>query len=160
MLALVAAALDRPPAPVSGQARASDGDSFRIGSDRIRLLGIDAPELAQQCTDGAGRDWPCGRVARDRMADLLAAGAVDCRPEGYDRYDRLLATCFIGPQDLGATMVVEGLAVSAGPYWQEQVAAQQARAGIWSGDFDAPRDWRDDQASPRGAWGCFSAFGL
>lgn len=153
VLAVVAAALDRPPPPVAGLGRVSDGDSFRLGEDRIRLLGLDAPELAQDCTGADGRTWPCGRVARDRMAALLAAGPLDCRPEGTDQYDRLLATCAIAGRDLGATMVSEGLAISSGRYWTEEAAARDSRLGIWAGDFDAPRTWRDDHPRPQGIRG-------
>lgn len=160
VLALVAAALDRPPPPVAGLGRASDGDSFRLGADRIRLLGLDAPELAQDCTAADGRNWPCGRAARDRMASLLAAGPADCRPEDIDQYQRLLATCTVAGHDLGATMVSEGMAVSAGRYWSEEAAARSDRLGIWAGDFDAPRDWRGDHPRPQGAWGWLAAFGF
>ena len=160
MLALVAAALDRPPPPVSGLARASDGDSFRLGNDRIRLLGLDAPELAQDCTAESGESWPCGRAARARMAELLATGPADCRPEEIDQYGRLLATCSIDGRDLGATLVAEGLAVSSGRYWTEEEAARNARLGIWSGDFAAPRTWRDDHPRPQGISGWLSALGF
>jgi len=158
--AVVAAALDAPPPPVSGQARASDGDSFRLGDDRIRLLGLDAPELTQGCTDAAGRNWPCGRVARDRMAALLASGPADCRPEDLDQYGRLLATCSVAGRDLGGALVGEGLAVSAGRYWVEEAAARRGRLGIWAGDFDAPRDWRDDHPRGQGARGWLAGLGF
>lgn len=150
VLALVAARLDPPPSPVSGTARASDGDSFRLGQDRVRLLGLDAPELSQDCAAADGSRWPCGRVARDRMAALLAAGPVDCRPEDTDQYDRLLARCSIGGNDLGALMVAEGLAVSSGDYWREEQAALADKRGIWAGGFDRPADWRDDHPRPQG----------
>jgi endonuclease YncB( thermonuclease family) len=155
----VAAALDPPP-PVSGLGRASDGDSFRLGEDRIRLLGLDAPELSQDCAYADGRAWPCGRVAHDRMAQLLAAGPADCRPEDVDQYDRLLATCLVAGHDLGATMVIEGLAVASGRYWSEEAAARRDRLGIWAGDFEAPRDWRDDHPRPQGISGWLAAIGL
>ena len=135
---------------MSGSARVSDGDSFRLGDDRVRLLGIDAPELAQDCAAADGTSWPCGRAARDRMAALLAGGAVDCRPEDKDRYDRLLARCSIGGRDLGELMVAEGLAIAAGSYWQEEATARAAGRGIWMGGFDKPADWRDDHPRPQG----------
>lgn len=158
--AVVAAALDQPPAPLSGAGRASDGDSLRLGDDRIRLLGLDAPELAQDCAYADGRAWPCGRAARDRMAQLLAGGPADCRPEDVDQYDRLLATCLVAGHDLGSTMVAEGLAVASGRYWVEEAAARRDRLGIWAGDFDAPRDWRQDHPRPQGALGWLAAIGL
>ena len=156
----MAAALDQPPPPVSGLGRASDGDSLRLGPDRIRLLGIDAPELTQDCAYADGQLWPCGRAARDRMVQLLAAGPADCRPENVDQYDRLLATCLVVGHDLGATMVAEGLAVASGRYWGEEAAARRDRMGIWAGDFEAPRDWRDDHPRPQGVRGWLAAIGL
>lgn len=48
----VLAALVATPAyadPTVGQPRVVDGDSLVIGNDRIRLHGIDAPELGQRC---------------------------------------------------------------------------------------------------------------
>ena len=49
--------------------RVSDGDSLRSGPLKIRLHGIDAPELKQTCADSTGAPWPCGRAARDAMAE-------------------------------------------------------------------------------------------
>lgn len=142
--------LDAPPPPVSGQGRVSDGDSFRLGAERVRLLGLDAPELDQDCQGPQAGNWPCGRAARDRLAALLALGPLDCRPQGHDRYDRLLARCAVGGADLGAIMVRDGLALSAGDYWQEQAAARAAQRGIWAGSFEAPSDWRQDHPRPQG----------
>ena len=150
LAALAAAWLDTPPAPFSGRAQVSDGDSFRIGDQRIRLLGLDAPELNQRCTDAAGASWPCGRVARDRMSALLNSGDISCKPEENDRYGRLLARCSLAAKDLGATMVEEGLAIAAGDYAGDEKTARAARLGIWAGGFDLPRDWRDDHPRPAG----------
>lgn len=157
-VAALAVALDRPLPPVEGQARVSDGDSFHLGDERIRLLGIDAPELAQQCDTETGEKWACGRAARNRMADLLSAGPVDCHPEDHDQYDRLLAICRVNGSDIAATMVAEGLAISSGGYWNEEAAARRDRLGIWAGSFDTPRNWRDDQARPQGLFGWFDLF--
>ena len=159
-LALVADGLDRPPQPAPGRARVSDGDSFHLGADRIRLLGLDAPEMNQYCTTADGRDWPCGRQARDRMAALLAAGPAACHAEDVDQYQRLLATCRVGDDDLGAIMVGEGLAIASGRYRAEEAAAREQGLGIWSGDFDAPRQWRDDHPRPQGLGGWLAAWGF
>jgi endonuclease YncB( thermonuclease family) len=37
------------PVAAADQLRISDGDTIRIGNERIRLWGIDAPELTQTC---------------------------------------------------------------------------------------------------------------
>lgn len=157
-VAVLAAALDPPLPPLAGTARASDGDSFRLGDDRIRLLGIDAPELAQDCDTANGGKWACGRMARNRMAALLSGGSVDCQPEDRDQYDRLLATCRIGNTDIAAVMVAEGLAIASGGYAAQEAVARRQGLGIWAGGFDTPRDWRDDHARPQGAFGWVSAL--
>jgi endonuclease YncB( thermonuclease family) len=81
-----------------GTARIIDGDSLEIASMRVRLFGIDAPELAQHCTAADGRDYPCGREARERLAAAIAGRAVSCRREGRDRFRRILARCLAGRQ--------------------------------------------------------------
>jgi endonuclease YncB( thermonuclease family) len=146
-LAVVAAWLDPPPPPLSGSARISDGDSFRVGDQRVRLLGLDAPELRQTCDTPEG-SWSCGEAARDRLASLLHEGEVNCRPEDTDRYGRLLARCSVGEIDPAAQLVAEGLAIASGDYWREESEAKAAARGIWQGGFQLPRDWRDDH--PRG----------
>jgi endonuclease YncB( thermonuclease family) len=141
--AVIAAIVVLEPAipPIGGVARASDGDSLRIGEERVRLIGIDAPELEQTCTIAA-EAWPCGEAARNRLRDLLNAGEVDCRPDGRDRYGRVLAYCDVNDVDLGGTLVSEGLAVSYGEYLVEELVARSAERGVWRGEFERPEDWR------------------
>ena len=50
-------------AEVSGPARVIDGDTLDIGTTRVRLFGIDAPESAQRCKDAKLAEWACGRSA-------------------------------------------------------------------------------------------------
>ena len=53
--------------------KVSDGDSLRSGKLRIRIFGIDAPELKQQCQDQNGTAWDCGLAARQQLENLLDA---------------------------------------------------------------------------------------
>lgn len=130
------------PTPVAGHATAVDGDTLRLGGERIRLLGLDAPERAQICEDAAGADWACGEAARTFLARQLAGAAVSCTPSGHDRYGRLLARCRAGETDLAAAVVAAGLAIPEGDYGREARAAQAAKAGIWAGRFTTPAAWR------------------
>lgn len=147
--AWLAAQLEPVEAAVTARARASDGDSLQLAGDRVRLLGIDAPELAQLCVDARGRNWPCGREARDAMSALLRRGDLTCQPDGRDRYNRMLAHCRIGKDDIAAIMVRDGWAVATEDYFAEEQAARRARRGIWQGGFELPRDWRRDQDAQR-----------
>ena len=49
--AVVAALLEPLPPTLSGSVTVADGDTLRLGSEDIRLTGLDAPELDQTCID-------------------------------------------------------------------------------------------------------------
>jgi endonuclease YncB( thermonuclease family) len=131
-----------PHHPISGRAEVVDGDTLRIGGTRIRLTGLDAPEIDQTCSDGQGVSWACGREARGFVVALVAHRAVDCQGSGVDRYGRTLARCSADGADLGAQIVSAGWAVTDMGYLAEATAAQSQKRGIWSGSFIAPAEWR------------------
>ena len=124
------------------------GDTLTLDGHRIRLAGMDTPEMMQVCKrDGA--DWRCGVAARSRLAELLRAGPVTCRTQGTDKYDRWLARCETGAGDLGARMVREGLAVAYGDYEDEERFARAERKGLWGTEFDMPQQWRRMNGRPQ-----------
>jgi endonuclease YncB( thermonuclease family) len=137
---------------LSGMARASDGDSLRLGDERIRLIGLDAPELHQTCTGADARPWPCGEAAKRRLATLLVQGPLDCRTEGRDRFGRVLARCAINGRDPAAVMVAEGLAVAYGDYGAEEAQARRDRIGLWAGNFTPPRAFREQGGEGQPSW--------
>ena len=131
--------------------RAVDGDTLtaqHMGKpQRIRLAGIDAPELRQTCRDANGHGWSCGAAARMRLAALVAKGGMSCTPQGEDRDGRLLAPCSAGDvADIGAALVRDGYAVNYSRYTSDYAAAEHearaARRGVWQGAFDNPEEWR------------------
>lgn len=142
LLALVVARFDRlSTRQEDGKAIVNDGDTITLGTERIRLRGIDAPEYNQLCRkDGA--DYPCGKLSRQALVKLIGGRAVSCSGWQRDRYDRLLGDCKVGDIDLNAEQVRAGWAVAFGDYDMEEAAARVARAGIWAGSFEEPRDWR------------------
>jgi len=124
-----------------GPVRVIDGDSLASDGRRFRLIGIDAPEIAQRCRRD-GFEYPCGVDAASHLRGLIGRQWVDCAVSGLDRYRRELARCRAGGIDLNAAMVRSGFAVDFGGYATEEAAARLARSGVWSGDFDRPKDWR------------------
>jgi endonuclease YncB( thermonuclease family) len=150
--------LEPPPPPVGGHAFVVDGDTLRLGGERVRLLGIDAPERAQTCTDASGAPWPCGEAARRYLEGLLEAGDIACQPQGRDRYGRLLAHCRQGGDDLSRQVVRAGLAVADGEYIADAATAQAARTGIWAGSFEPPSVWRREHREPSSGAGWWDAI--
>jgi endonuclease YncB( thermonuclease family) len=78
---------------------------------------------------------------------LLNGQALACTEVDVDRYGRTVATCTADGQDLGAAMVRQGGALdferySGGAYDAEQLEAEQAQRGLWSGSFVPPWEWR------------------
>jgi hypothetical protein len=45
---------------IRGIPRIVDGDTVQVGTAKIRLQGIDAPETDQLCLDRNGKRWTCG----------------------------------------------------------------------------------------------------
>lgn len=129
---------------VSGVFDVVDGDTLSSRDGRLRLSGIDAPELSQVCQD-KGRDWPCGQSARQALAAMMASAAITCAGAARDRYDRLLVVCKAATADLNAQMVRTGMAVAYGAYEAEEGMARDGQIGLWSGSFERPDDFRRRQ---------------
>lgn len=124
-----------------GRAHVGDGDSVTIDGVRLRLIGIDAPELAQVCHRG-GQAHRCGDEAKAHLEDLVGERPLACVWDRLDLYGRGLAHCRAGAVDLGAAMVRDGWALAYGGYEAEEAEARRARRGLWAGDFEWPEDVR------------------
>jgi len=125
-------------------AKVIDGDSLEIGSHRIRLMGIDAPEYVQQCKDKHKKIYPCGITSAKYLQGLISNQQITCRIHKKDQYDRDLCTCYVGNTDINREMVLSGHAITylETPYRQEQTEAKQHRRGLWQGRFMQPRLFR------------------
>jgi endonuclease YncB( thermonuclease family) len=122
-----------------------DGDTIEVDNKRIRLFGIDAPEKRQTCLSSQG-DWPCGQVAAQELTQHLSKKSVVCIEHGRDRYKRMIATCRIGSEDIGAWMVGRGWALAyrhySLAYVPDEEMAKDAGKGIWKSAFTNPWDLR------------------
>jgi endonuclease YncB( thermonuclease family) len=134
---------------LAGRAQIVDGDTLRIDGQRIRLWGLDAPELGQSCQAG-GRTYRCGLEAQKFLETIIRGRDISCGGRDYDRYGRLLAVCHLGKTDINGAAVSAGWAVSYGGYHGEERAARENARGIWAGRFDWPKEWRDTGGIPPG----------
>ena len=128
-----------------------DGDTLRALDPgkverRVRLLGIDAPELGQ----------PHGRVARDRLREQVLGQSVLLEVAGRDRFGRDLATVVADGESINRQLVAEGLAwhyvrSSDDPgLAAAQAEAQAARRGLWADAAPiAPWEWRASESERR-----------
>lgn len=156
VLALLVARIDEPQT-IAGFASVVDGDTLIIGDERIRLYGVDAPELSQTCKNANG-EYACGHAAKRNLEGLAGGVLVTCRAENRDRYGRLLAQCAANNLDLAEEMVRLGWAISYGAYHDIEKQAKAERRGIWSGDFETPQAWRRTHNVPDGEENSFATW--
>ena len=92
--------------------RVADGDTIELGGQRIRLQGIDAPELHQECRDAVGAQLALrpARAVRIAQADRKRS-PCNASIARKDRFGRSVAVCRAGGRDLGEAMVRSGWAL-------------------------------------------------
>jgi hypothetical protein len=114
LAAPVVASPDEAPAQtssttVTGRVYVIDGDTFALGSRRIRILGMDAPEThPSRCAQEA----QLGNAATEKLSALLASGTVTMSGSGHDQYGRDLKQVFVNGVDVADRMIGAGLARS------------------------------------------------
>lgn len=134
-----------------------DGDTVTCIDEKgqlqkIRLVGIDAPEF----------DQPHGRSSRAALESKLSAAAVRVVERGRDQHGRLLGTLFLdvrssdgsttaeGGRNINREMVQEGHAWVFGGFSPDpdlaaaEDEARKSRRGLWADpNAVAPSRWRD-----------------
>jgi endonuclease YncB( thermonuclease family) len=136
--------------PMVGIAQAVDGDTLTLGTLRVRLFGIDAPEAQQTC-QLKGSSWACGAAATGALRSMVDGKQITCQSMDKDVYGRTVARCHAAGLDVGAEMVRIGLAVVIGGgtsmYGGLEAQSRAFRTGVWASEFDMPGAFRD--AHPR-----------
>lgn len=135
-------------APQDQRIQIVDGDTFDLDGRRIRLHGIDAPEIGQLCSQN-NKDYDCGKASKDYLSYLLSGEKLTCQKLSQDRWGRAVATCKAGNNDIGRMMVRHGWAVAHTEYSAEYVKdkefARDNGLGLWAKAFALPKEWRKRQ---------------
>lgn len=130
---------------LAGRARVVDGDTLQVEGVKVRLFGVDAPELDQTC-DRDGQVWECGQAARIALADIVGRHRVVCAVQTVDRYGRDVAVCTADGEDVGAHLVRKGMAIAyrrySGRYVNAETAARREGVGLWSSTYMEPEAYR------------------
>lgn len=122
-----------------------DGDTITLldathRQHKIRLAGIDAPELSQAF----------GRVSRQHLADQVVGRTVVIEWSKRDKYQRLVGKILLNGRDINITQIEAGLAWHYKKYATEQIpedrqryarAEEQARASrldLWQYSHAVP----------------------
>jgi endonuclease YncB( thermonuclease family) len=88
-------------------ALAIDGDTLRAEQGRIRLWGIDAPELRED-------QGPMSKVMLQRLVDQ--SQYLACHEMGRDRYGRIVARCL---DDMGVDIACLMIAMEQADEWNQ-----------------------------------------
>ena len=121
-----------------------DGDSITVlasGNEQIkvRLEGIDAPELKQ----------PFSQSAKEALSSLVFGKEVSFERVKKDRYGRTIAIIFVGQTNVNLELVKQGFAWRYDAYSKDAVlldaqnSAKVARRGLWADPSPVPPwEWR------------------
>lgn len=91
--------------------RVVDGDTLRCGKRRVRLAGIDAPEMPGHCRKGRECTPGDPYASTDNLKRLVEAGPLQCTEEDVDHYGRTIARCRAAGVDVSCQQIADGQAV-------------------------------------------------
>lgn len=88
----------------------TDGDTIRCGDERIRLTGIDAPEMStcprrRRCAPGDGP------TSKRNLRAILQSGEMSIVRLGQDRYGRTLAAVYVDGRNVACAQIAAGQAI-------------------------------------------------
>lgn len=105
------ARLAGPPDIVCRSPRVTDGDTLRCGEIRIRLEGIDSPEMGGKCRPGRQCVDGDPDAAKANLQALVSRDVMECTQSDVDRYGRIVARCVVAHVDLSCEQVRTGHAI-------------------------------------------------
>ena len=129
----------------SNKVKIVDGDTIYLKNEKIRFSGIDTPEIKQTCNKN-NETIKCGIQAKELLINKIGNNKVKCVKNGIDKYNRILAECFVNNQSLSKYLVREGYAFAyrkySTKYVQDEDYAKKNKKGMWAMTFEYPWDYR------------------
>ncbi|MBB4239056.1 thermonuclease family protein [Rhizobium esperanzae] len=106
-----------------------------FGERRLQLAGV-VPTAADKICGPAGRQWPCGMMAKTALRQLLRNRSISCDLDSAEWKGSVSASCRLGAQDLGTWLVENGWAEAGpgSPLASAAETARQAGKGIYGDD--------------------------
>ncbi len=128
-----------------GEARVIDGDEIELAGKRVRLYGIEAPELGQTCWY-RNKEFPCGHSARRNLWLNVKDQRLTCREKSVVD-GVVVALCFDAKgRDVAGDLVRNGWALALPKqvevYIKAEAEAKRRKLGLWNFRFTKPWDWR------------------
>jgi endonuclease YncB( thermonuclease family) len=126
-------------APKGDQPMVVNGNTLIVGSRRLYLRGVEAPETDQYCLVGQVK-WACGKQAARELTNKINGKPITCKIRDGDDAD-----CFGNGVNLGSWMVSNGWAAASQEkaiYARQERRAKRAKRGIWRSEFVPPWSWR------------------
>ncbi|OHC73509.1 MAG: hypothetical protein A3G18_08025 [Rhodospirillales bacterium RIFCSPLOWO2_12_FULL_58_28] len=132
---------------ITGPATVIEGDLLEINGRRIRLYGIDAPDMDQVCLSKKGEEYRCGDHAMRHVTVMVGKTPLTCKGEANDERGNLIAVCRMRFLDINEYIVVDGWALAYREHGDEYVRAETVakaqHSGLWRGStFVMPWEWR------------------
>ncbi|QIO53457.1 thermonuclease family protein [Rhizobium leguminosarum bv. trifolii] len=106
-----------------------------FGERRLQIAGI-VPTPVDRICGPAGRQWPCGMLAKTALRLLLRNRSVSCDLETVEWKETVTTACRLGTEDLGAWLAENGWAEAAvgSPLTAAAEKARQAGKGLYGDD--------------------------
>lgn len=113
--------------------KVSDGDTLHLRdinnkTYKVRLQGIDAPELRQEF----------GKEAKEYLSSLIKGKEIKAIIEDKDKYNRYVATIYLNKMDINRALVSNGYAHAykeySTKYIQDENNARKRNLGLWQSD--------------------------
>jgi endonuclease YncB( thermonuclease family) len=146
--------IQQAKADVSGPVCVENGSVISVNGRRysgtcvdgtvVRLYGVKAPPLDQNCQIGGDEVWRCGLASAAALLQAVQGQQVECRGNSNDNKGRLVAICFVAGRSLNQFMVEMGWASAdkevSSMFLDFEAEARANKRGLWSSNYQPRSD--------------------